>query len=129
MANELKIEISEAQIQNAIAVALVEQFSPERQQQLLLDIVRAHLTVKKDNYSRETLLGAQVGGEIRKMASEHMATVIETWRPQVYKIVEKSMGRKFQENVFAQLEASLKNKMISGISIQVTGLDTYEDDD
>ena len=120
MSNELKLEIGEGQIQNAIAVALTDAFSPEKKDALIRDIVRAHLSVKKDNYSRDTLLSAQIGDLIRKVAQEEMVTRVQEMKPEIQKRVRKVLGKQFEESVYLQLEQSLKNIKIVDMSISVT---------
>ena len=120
MSNELKLEIGEGQIQNAIAVALADAFSPEKKDALIRDIVRAHLSVKKDSYSRDTLLSAQVGDLIRKVAQEEMVIRVQEMKPEIQKRVRKVLGKQFEESVYLQLEQSLKNIKIVDMSISVT---------
>jgi len=120
MSNELKLEIGEGQIQNAIAVALTDAFSPEKKDTLIRDIVRAHLSVKKDSYSRDTLLSAQVGDLIRKVAQEEMVTRVQEMKPEIQKRVRKVLGKQFEESIYCQLEQALKNMKIVDISISVS---------
>ena len=120
MSTELKLEIGEGQIQNAIAVALVDAFSPEKKDALIRDIVRAHLSAKKDSYSRDTLLSAQIGDLIRKVAQEEIVSRVQEMKPEIVKRVRKVLGKQFEESVYLTLEKSLKNIKIVDMSISVT---------
>lgn len=51
---EIKLDIGQAVLENAIAVAIAESFTPERREQIIKDVVRAHLTHKESSYDRET---------------------------------------------------------------------------
>jgi hypothetical protein len=119
MSTELKLEIGEAQIQNAIAVALAESFSPERKDRLIKDIVRAHLNVKQNSYDRETLLNQQVGNTIREMARVEVGNLVETWRPKVNEIVAKALGPSFQDALFERLKDALQSIRVDTTSIRV----------
>jgi hypothetical protein len=117
---DLKLDIGEGQIANAIAVALAESFSGEKRDALLRDIIRAHMSAKENNYSKETLLNQTVGNKIRTMAREAMEAQIETLRPRIAEIVRQQMGPEFEATVCAQLMAGLSRRKIEGITVSVT---------
>ena len=117
---DLKLDIGEGQIANDIAVALAESFSGEKRDALLRDIIRAHMSAKENNYSKETLLNQTVGNKIRTMAREAMEAQIETLRPRIAEIVRQQMGPEFEATVCAQLMAGLSRRKIEGITVSVT---------
>ena len=121
----LELEIGEAQIQNAIAVAIVESFSGEQRDKVIRDVVRAHMSVKKDCYSKQTLLDATVGEQIRTMATKCLMEEIEKARPMVEQVVREVLGPGFEESICDQLRVGLAQRRVRGISVSV---DVEEDD-
>lgn len=115
----ISIDISEAEIRNAIAVALAESFSGEKKDALIRDVVRAHLQYKENSYDKETILGKRVGGLIRTIALEEVDKVIHSMRPDVECIVSELLGPSFKESVFENLRRALKNVVVKGITIDV----------
>jgi len=114
---DLKIEVSEAQVQNAIAVAIAESFTAERRDSLLRDVVRAHLSQRVDTYSKDTLLSKSVGDAIRAIAKESILARIDELKPQIYRIVQETLGAKFEVSVMMQLRDALTNKIVTRLSI------------
>lgn len=117
---DLSLNIAEGQIQNAIAVAISEAFSPENRDRMLRDVIRAHLTHKENSYDRETILQKQVGEAIRQMAREKLAALLDTWKPSVDAIVEECLGASFQSAVFAALKSSLGNLAVRNLVISAS---------
>ena len=118
--SDLKLEIGEAQIQNAIAVALAESFSGEKRDALLRDIIRAHLSSKANSYDKETLLSKTVGDMVRKYAQEAVLAEVEKAKPQIEAMVQSVLGPGFADDVCRQLEYGLSRKKVEGIAVSVT---------
>jgi D-aminopeptidase len=114
---KLSVEITEGQIANAIAVAISEAFSPEKKERLIRDIVRAHLSTKKDSYSRQSLLEEQIGIQIRIMASDQMKAITESWRPEINAIVSKILNPAAKDQIFAQLQTALQKVVLVNFTV------------
>lgn len=117
---ELKFQIGEAQIQNAIAVAIAESFSPERNAQVVRDVVRAHLNHKENSYDKETILSKTVGKIIREIAINEIQKIIQEQEPNIRNITRKTLGEQFTDSLLTQLKSQLSRKIISDISISAT---------
>lgn len=117
---ELKFDIGEAQIQNAIAVAIAESFTPEKNAQLVRDVVRAHLNHKENSYDKETMLSKVVGNMIRELALDETRKVISEQEKEIRRIIRGYLGEPFTNSIFEQLKISLSNKVVSNISINAT---------
>ncbi len=114
---ELKFEIGEAQIQNAIAVAIAGSFSPERNAEVVRDIVRAHLSHRESTYDKETLLSKSVGNMIREIAIDEVKKLIAEKEDKIRSIVRQTLGESFTDSIFTQLQLALSHKIVSNISI------------
>jgi len=117
--SEIKLEIGEGQIQNAIAVALAESFSPENKASIIRDVVRAHLNHKENTYDKETILSKVVGKHVRDVAMVQVKERLDEMKPDIQKIVKDSLGKQFSESVFMQLRQALSRVVVSGISLNV----------
>ncbi len=115
----INIDIPEAKINNAIAVALAESFSEEKRDSLLRDIIRAHLQYKANSYDKETLLSKTVHTLLREMVSEKIEEIITNMKPEIDKIVEQTLGKEFQNSILDKLKSALKCKTISNLYIDV----------
>ena len=123
--SEIKLEIGEGQIQNAIAVALAESFSPENKASIIRDVVRAHLNHKENNYDKETILSKVVGKHIRDVAMVQVEECLDEMKPDIQKIVKSSLGKQFSESVFTQLRQALSRVVVGGIKFNVN-LEEYD---
>ncbi|MBI2934624.1 MAG: hypothetical protein HYY29_03530 [Chloroflexi bacterium] len=123
----INIDIPEAVIRNAVAVAVAESFVPERRDALLRDIVRAHLQVKENEYDKQTLLAKQVGAVVRRIAEDETTRVLDSMRPDIERIVCETLGEQFKTGVFASLRASLARVVVGHITVSVD-LDRRYDD-
>jgi hypothetical protein len=115
---KIDLNITEGMIQNAIAVAIADAFSPEKKDQVLRDIVRAHLSHKQNSYDRDTMLSKTIGDQIRTMATEAVKHKIAGMADDIRATVDKALGPQFSESVLSQLELSLARVMVSGIVIR-----------
>ena len=116
---EIKLDIGQAVLENAIAVAIAESFTPERREQIIKDVVRAHLTHKESSYDRETILSKLVGQSIREAAVAKTKELVEKMKPEVDKRVEKLLGPTFKAAVFAALDAALAHVVVSNMVIDI----------
>lgn len=114
---KIDLNITEGMIANAIAVAIAESFSPEKKDQVIRDIVRAHLATKQNSYDRETILSAAVSTQIRQLASEAVRLKVASMADDVNAAVDKALGPQFRESVMAQLQASLARLTVANIQI------------
>lgn len=122
--SQLKLQIGEAEIQNAIAVALAEALSPERKDAMIRDIVRAHLTVKDGIYGRETVLGKTIGNLLRIEAEKQVREIFEDKvAPRVRGIVLDALGPAWVDAICTQLKTAIAKRMVTGITVDVTVLD------
>lgn len=122
----ISIDIPEAEIKNALAVAVAESFAPDKRDALLRDIIRTHISAKKDDYSKQTILDAAVGSQIRSMATNVLTAEIEKMRPEVEAIVAEMLGPKFKIDVIAQLKLALSHVSLNNLTITAR-IDADED--
>ena len=116
---DIKLEIGQEQIRNAIAVAIAESFSPERQAALIRDVVRAHLQTKLHDYDRDTILSKVVGDKIREIAVAEVQAMMDAHRDQLAAVVRNALGSQFIDSVLTQLAQSLRNVIVSNIVLHV----------
>lgn len=115
----LKLEISEGQIQNAIAVALAESFTSEKKEAMVRDIVRAHLQHRENSYDKETLLAKRVGALMRQVAEEVLKAEVETLRPDIEKAIREKLGPQFRLNLIEQVQSALSKVVLSSLRVSV----------
>ena len=116
----VSLGITEAQINNAIAVAVTEAMTPDRQAAMIRDVVRAHLQMKPSSfgsYDKETILSKVVGDYIRAEAMKAVQERLDTLAPEIHRIVGGALGPSFEASVFEQLRASLARKVVAEIQI------------
>lgn len=123
----INIDIPEAVIRNAVAVAIAESFAPEKRDALLRDIIRAHLQVRASEYDKDTLLGKKVGEIVRRVAMEEVGDVLDSMRPNIERIIQEALGPQFKESVYTSLRTGLQRLAISNISVSVN-MDHYKAD-
>lgn len=113
----VNLGLTEAQINNAIAVAVVEQMTPDRQEAMIRDVVRAHLQVKTSQWEKETLLSKVVGEYVRSVAVDEVKQRITALEPRIRELVRSALGQPFEDSVFRQLQSALASKVVASISI------------
>ena len=113
-------DIPEGLLINAIAVALAQAFTPERKDQLIRDVVRAHLTVKRNAYDKNTILDDQVGALIRQIASEKLREEVESLRPAIEAEIVKALGPNFKTSIVSQVASALQRISFNNLSVQIT---------
>jgi len=123
---DLKLDIGEGQIQNAIAVAIAESFTGDRRDALLRDVIRAHMNQKESHYDKETLLSKRVGQLVRDMAQVAIVAEVEKARPTIERIVREALGPGFEEVVATQLRDGLARRKVEGVTVSIrVADDTY----
>ena len=120
----IDLNISEGMIANAMAVAIAEAFSPEKKDQVIRDVVRAHLSYKANSYDRDTLLSKAVGDQIRAQATLAVKAKVAEMAPDIRRIVDDALGPKFSESVLQQLEASVARLAVANITIDARAVIT-----
>jgi hypothetical protein len=114
---KIDLNITEGMIANAISIAIAESFSPDKKDQVIRDIVRAHLAYKQNSYDRDTMLSAAIGTQIRQLATEAVKQKVASMADDVNAAVDKALGPQFRSSVIAQLEASLARLTVANIQI------------
>ena len=117
--SSVKLEITEGQIQNAIAVAIAESFTEDKRDALLRDVIRAHLTTKKDSYSRETLLSETVNKFVREVTTEELAKHVAKMRPEIEAIIAKFFGEGIKPQIEEKLEAALSRAITKDLQVNI----------
>lgn len=125
---KIDLNITEGMISNAIATAMVEAFSPEKKDQVIRDIVRAHLGTKKNSWDRDTLLSASIGDAIKTLAAEAVKEKVASMRPEISAIVDRVMGPRFQDSVLKQIETALSSLAIANIHFKASVVMDGEDE-
>lgn len=126
---KIDINITEGMIANAIAVAIADAFSPEKKEQVLRDIVRAHLSYKANSWDRETLLSKTIGEAIRNQASEAVKEAVASMADDVKRIVAEVFGPKAKADILRQLETSLRALVVGNISLTAKAIAESTDED
>lgn len=119
MSNEVKLQLEEGQIINAIAVVIAEAFSPERRDALIRDILRSHLAMPADRYGKETMFSATVNKALQGMVEEQLKVEVEGLRPDVECIVSEYFGSSLREGLVKQIEKAITEGFAKGINIAV----------
>lgn len=115
----VKLEITEGQIQNAIAVALAEAFTPEKKDVLLRDLIRAHLTTKKGPYDKETLLSETVNTHIKLIVKDQLEKDLQAMRPEVEVLVSKFFGSTVKPQITENLEKAISAAVSKDLQISI----------
>lgn len=116
---ELKLDLSEGDINNAIAVALAEAFTPQKRDELLRDLIRAMLTQKVSNYGKETFLSQAVQSRIKGMVENQLSAFVERLRPDVDLLVEEALGPQFKANVLDGVKSGLSRILLENVRVDV----------
>ncbi len=110
--------IPDGVIKDAIAVAIAEAFAPEKRDQIVRDIVRAHLEVKADGYSRETLLAKRVGDTIRTVAGEEVDRVIkEELAAKIRAATAEILGPQWQDSCVDSFRSALRTLTLNQLRV------------
>lgn len=126
---KIDLNITEGMIANAIACAIADAFSPEKKDQVLRDIVRAHLSLKTNSWDRDTMLSKAIGDAIRQQATEAVKDAVASMAPDVKRIVAEVFGPKARADILRQLETSLNALVISNISLTARAITEEKDDE
>lgn len=114
---KIDLNISEGMIANAIAVSIAESFSGEKKDQIIRDIVRAHLTHKENSYDRDTMLSKAIGTQIKSLAVDAVREKVATMKEDVDAVVDRTLGPQFRESILKQLGDSLAQLTVANISL------------
>jgi len=115
-----RIELTEGQINNAIAVALAETFTDERRDAMLRDIIRAHLAYQGDSYyNKDTILSKVVGEQVRKMVNERLLAKVVEWRPQIEAVVDRTLGPSARDAVCESLGRALAGVELDNLTVSL----------
>jgi len=114
----IKIDLTEAQINNAIAIAIAEAFTGEARDAMLRDLIRGHLAYKADRYGSETLIQKVLNETLKAQVDKSLREHLETLRPEVDALVKKMLGKNYRANILDQLQNSLSRLCLSSIYIE-----------
>jgi len=109
--------IPEGIIKNAVAVAITNSLDEMTREQIITDVVRAHLNHKVNTYDKDTILSKAVGDSIRAMVKEALSERLAELKPKVHEVVTKLLGPKFNDQVYGQLETALQSVTLANISL------------
>lgn len=109
--------IPEGIIKNAVAVAIVSAMNDAMRENVITDVVRAHLNHKIDTYGKETILSRAVGEAVRGMVKDALKERLETIRPKVNETVGRVLGPKFEDQVFKELQSALETVVLSNVKL------------
>ncbi|MCA9817086.1 MAG: hypothetical protein KC652_18375 [Cyanobacteria bacterium HKST-UBA01] len=121
----VELKLTEGQIQNAIAVAISESFTPERRDELLRDAIRAHLTVKASSYDKETLFSATVNKQLREMVGTELEKEVQKMRPELEALVKKYFHQNIQSDILCSIEKQLAEDLTKNIKVNVYYKESY----
>lgn len=117
----LKVEITEGDLKNAVAIAIAESFTGEQRDALLRDVVRAHLSLKLNTYDKETLLSKHVGNMIRRVAENEVSAIFsEQMEPRIREIVREKLGPKYCDNIVDEVKGAVESFTIRGLRFTAT---------
>lgn len=119
----VELKLTEGQIQNAIAVAIAEAFTPERRDELVRDAIRAHLTVKSNSYDKETLFSSAVNRQLREMVAAELEKEVQAMRPELEALVKKY----FHQNVQAEILGTIEKQLVEGLTKNIQVAVYYKD--
>lgn len=123
----LKVEVSEGDLKNAVAVAIAESFTGEQRDALLRDIVRAHLSVKMNSYDKDTLLSKHVGDMVRRVAQDEVAAVFsEKMEPRIREIVREKLGEKYCDSIVREVQNGIESFTVRGLRFSASVVDDEE---
>jgi len=120
----VKIELTEGEIRNAVALALAESFSPEKRDALLRNVIRAHLEDKDQSGGwggrDQTILDKAVGVMLRTEAEAMLTERLAEMRPRVREIIGKHLGPQYEEALLGKFEEAMKATVrIANLSLHV----------
>lgn len=120
MSTAIKLEITEGQINNAIAVALAESFTPEKKDAMFRDIIRNHLSMKDDRYGKETLFSKTVNNQLHETVRDELNRLVEGIKPEVEEMVREKFGSSIKLDILNQIKYQLNNIVLNNIKVSVS---------
>lgn len=121
----VELKLTEGQIQNAIAVAIAEAFTPERRDELVRDAIRAHLTIKSSSYDKETLFSTAVNKQLREMVGAELEKEVQSMRPELEALVKKYFHQNIRAEILGSIETQLATALTKNIQVGVYYKDSY----
>lgn len=116
----IKLDLTEGQVNNAIAVAIAEAFSQESKDKLIRDIIRGHLSQKADSWNKETMFSRAVGEALREMVKTQIDKEVESLRPTVEEMVKETFSGNIKTSIIEQLKYSLQKVALDNISVSIS---------